>query len=71
MMVPSVGDLVLVLFYNEGMRRLFYLGSCRSVRQTPFGLRISLLRKKDRSSFSFLSSSPSVVGFKIIRKFRY
>jgi len=65
--LPLVGDLVLVLFYNVGMRRLFFIGSCSLIKPTPLGVKVVLLRRRDRSRLAFFLNSPSILGFSVLR----
>jgi hypothetical protein len=62
------GDLVLLVFYNEGMRKSFYLGTCAAVKGTGFFTKIFLIRQRDRSCFSLFLASPSLLGYRVLKK---
>jgi hypothetical protein len=65
--LPSTGDLVLILLYNEGFHRFYYIGNCVRVVNRSYGPVLILVRKKDRSRLRIPLCSPSLIGYRILR----
>lgn len=59
---PRVGEVCLIVFYNEGMRRLFYVGVCVSYSGSVF----DFVRRSDESLVKINFFSPGLVGCWVI-----
>ena len=58
--MPRSGDLLLLLLRDRGRRRQFHLATCLRRR----GLRLLLVRRRDRVFLSLSLDSPLLLGYR-------
>jgi len=61
------GALFVFLLREQNRRRMFYIATCISIRPSCLGPGLLLVRRRDRSFIRLSSSSPSILGFRLLR----